>query len=214
MCISPWGCPHTHITCLCGTKYGACNDCQVPYCEACLDSKVKKTCRDENLFEQGLHLVAVHQLLPYLYLFSKLLAVQGSTAVRAPLQVAGQQWLVTCVSMGNPHAVVFGTTQGNLKVAFLCCLVHPTSTALSVSSHCSPFQQCSVVHEFKSSGATLAFVGTQASVGAACKILLDVGCYIEPQTCPGIPCKHHHNSMNTKQAHRTSDHMYTWQCAF
>ena len=32
---------------------------------------------------------------------------QGSTAVQAPLQVAGQEWLVTCVSMGNPHAVTF-----------------------------------------------------------------------------------------------------------
>ena len=42
--------------------------------------------------------------------------VQGSTAVQAPLQLAGQEWLVTCVSMGNPHAVVFGTKQGNLKV--------------------------------------------------------------------------------------------------
>lgn len=34
------------------------------------------------------------------------------------MQVAGQEWLVTCVSMGNPHAVVFGTKQGNLKVPF------------------------------------------------------------------------------------------------
>ena len=52
--------------------------------------------------------------------------VQGSTAVQAPLQVAGKDWLVTCVSMGNPHAVVFGTTQGNLKVALL---LHATSAA-------------------------------------------------------------------------------------
>ena len=45
--------------------------------------------------------------------------MQGSRAVQAPLQVAGQEWLVTCVSMGNPHVVVFGTTQGNLKVTVL-----------------------------------------------------------------------------------------------
>ena len=42
--------------------------------------------------------------------------VQGSTVVQAPLQVAGQEWQVTCVSMGNPHAVVFGTKDGNLQV--------------------------------------------------------------------------------------------------
>lgn len=57
---------------------------------------------------------------------SAVVVAQGSTAVQAPLQVAGQDWLVTCVSMGNPHAVVFGTTQGNLKVAFL---LHAISAA-------------------------------------------------------------------------------------
>lgn len=50
---------------------------------------------------------------------SAVVVVQGSAAVQAPLQVAGQEWLITCVSMGNPHAVVFGTKQGKLKVAFL-----------------------------------------------------------------------------------------------
>lgn len=32
---------------------------------------------------------------------------QGTTVVDAPLTVGGQDWRVTCVSMGNPHAVVF-----------------------------------------------------------------------------------------------------------
>ena len=27
--------------------------------------------------------------------------------VQAPLQLAGQEWLVSCVSMGNPHVVFF-----------------------------------------------------------------------------------------------------------
>ena len=36
--------------------------------------------------------------------------------VQAPLQLAGQEWLVSCVSMGNPHAVVFGNSNGNLQV--------------------------------------------------------------------------------------------------
>ncbi len=30
-----------------------------------------------------------------------------STVVEAPIMVAGKNWEVTCVSMGNPHAVVF-----------------------------------------------------------------------------------------------------------
>ena len=28
-------------------------------------------------------------------------------AINAPLTVAGQEWQVTCVGMGNPHAIVF-----------------------------------------------------------------------------------------------------------
>ncbi|KAL0054016.1 hypothetical protein WJX82_002439 [Trebouxia sp. C0006] len=42
---------------------------------------------------------------------------QGSTVVQAPLQLAGQEWLVSCVSMGNPHAVVFGNSNGNLQLS-------------------------------------------------------------------------------------------------
>uniref|UniRef100_A0A7S2S1N5 diaminopimelate epimerase n=2 Tax=Rhizochromulina marina TaxID=1034831 RepID=A0A7S2S1N5_9STRA len=32
---------------------------------------------------------------------------QGDVVINAPLRVADQDWEVTCVSMGNPHAVVF-----------------------------------------------------------------------------------------------------------
>ena len=42
--------------------------------------------------------------------------LQGNAVVQAPLQVAGKEWLVTCVSMGNPHAVVFGTKDFEVKV--------------------------------------------------------------------------------------------------
>ena len=31
----------------------------------------------------------------------------GERVVNAPISVAGQDWEVTCVSMGNPHAIVF-----------------------------------------------------------------------------------------------------------
>lgn len=38
-------------------------------------------------------------------------------AVRAPLTVSGREWSVTCVSMGNPHALVYSRDGGQvLKV--------------------------------------------------------------------------------------------------
>ena len=33
--------------------------------------------------------------------------VQDGAAVQAELEVDGQRWQVTCVSMGNPHALVY-----------------------------------------------------------------------------------------------------------
>lgn len=38
--------------------------------------------------------------------------MQGEAAVKAEVHVDGKDWLVTCVSMGNPHAVTFGTSDG------------------------------------------------------------------------------------------------------
>ena len=46
---------------------------------------------------------------------------QGEVVVQAKLAVEGQEWLMTCVSMGNPHAVTFGTADGEgVKVGGLC----------------------------------------------------------------------------------------------
>lgn len=46
--------------------------------------------------------------------------MQGSTVVQAKLNAAGKDWLMTCVSMGNPHAITYGTADGSsIKV----CLV-------------------------------------------------------------------------------------------
>jgi len=33
-------------------------------------------------------------------------------AIQQPLEVAGQTYLITCVSMGNPHALIFSTADG------------------------------------------------------------------------------------------------------
>jgi len=43
------------------------------------------------------------------------LVAQGSTVVRGPLAVSGREWLMTCVSMGNPHAVTFGSVDADVK---------------------------------------------------------------------------------------------------
>ena len=49
--------------------------------------------------------------------------LQDGAAVKAPLQVDGTTWLMTCVSMGNPHAVTFGTADGQgIKVPCSTCL--------------------------------------------------------------------------------------------
>ena len=38
--------------------------------------------------------------------------LQGSRVVQAQLSAAGREWLVTCVSMGNPHAITYSTADG------------------------------------------------------------------------------------------------------
>ncbi len=34
-------------------------------------------------------------------------AISGGNVINSPLEIDGQEWLMTCVSMGNPHAVFF-----------------------------------------------------------------------------------------------------------
>jgi diaminopimelate epimerase len=45
----------------------------------------------------------------------------GSVVVEAPLAVAGKTWAVTCVSMGNPHAVIYSADGAPIKVRGVCC---------------------------------------------------------------------------------------------
>lgn len=40
----------------------------------------------------------------------------NGAAVAAELQVAGKTWSVTCVSMGNPHAIVYSNSDGLVKI--------------------------------------------------------------------------------------------------
>lgn len=45
---------------------------------------------------------------------TKLLASKDGAAVKVPLGVEGKAWLVTCVSMGNPHCITFSTEDGEM----------------------------------------------------------------------------------------------------
>lgn len=38
------------------------------------------------------------------------------SVIKQKLEVSGQEWNCSCVSMGNPHCVVYSTTQGMIKV--------------------------------------------------------------------------------------------------
>ena len=40
---------------------------------------------------------------------TKLPANEGQSVVKSELDVDGETWNVTCVSMGNPHCVTFGS---------------------------------------------------------------------------------------------------------
>ncbi|KAK9850265.1 hypothetical protein WJX84_008182 [Apatococcus fuscideae] len=46
-------------------------------------------------------------------------ASQDGAAVAVPLQIEGTSWPMTCVSMGNPHAVTFGPADSPIQVASL-----------------------------------------------------------------------------------------------
>ena len=42
--------------------------------------------------------------------------LEGGVVVEAPLEVAGKEWAMTCVSMGNPHAVTYSAGGAPIKV--------------------------------------------------------------------------------------------------
>ena len=41
---------------------------------------------------------------------------KNGSAVKVPLLIQGETWLVTCVSMGNPHCVVFSKDSGEVLI--------------------------------------------------------------------------------------------------
>ena len=45
---------------------------------------------------------------------TRLPANKDQSAVKSELNVDGITWTVTCVSMGNPHCVTFGTKGGEV----------------------------------------------------------------------------------------------------
>lgn len=49
---------------------------------------------------------------------TRLAGNKGESVVAAELLVDGVSWNVTCVSMGNPHCITFGTKGGQVRVCF------------------------------------------------------------------------------------------------
>lgn len=45
---------------------------------------------------------------------TKLPANKDQSVVKSDIHVDGKTWSVTCVSMGNPHCVTFGTKGGQV----------------------------------------------------------------------------------------------------
>ena len=46
-------------------------------------------------------------------------SLEGPQAIDAPIQVDGKEWRITCVSMGNPHAVTFVPTLDNFPMEYI-----------------------------------------------------------------------------------------------
>lgn len=47
---------------------------------------------------------------------TKLPGNKGEAVIQAELVVDGVSWNVTCVSMGNPHCITFGTKGGPVRI--------------------------------------------------------------------------------------------------
>ena len=62
---------------------------------------------DLNIKNGKVETVVVDMGEPVLTLEDIPVAVSGNQAVNIPLEVDGKVWYMTCISMGNPHAVVF-----------------------------------------------------------------------------------------------------------
>jgi diaminopimelate epimerase len=69
-------------------------------------------------------------------------ADESGRVIAAPLEVAGEQWTVTAVSMGNPHAVVFSRNGSDVvvsdphhSIAACSAAWHSCASGMSTTSH-------------------------------------------------------------------------------
>ncbi|MCR4908636.1 MAG: diaminopimelate epimerase [Lachnospiraceae bacterium] len=60
-----------------------------------------------NIEDGYVESVSVNMGSPILKCSEIPVAIRGDEAVNVPINVGGKNWYMTCVSMGNPHAVVF-----------------------------------------------------------------------------------------------------------
>lgn len=87
--------------------------CQVKY----LDLTVEK--ESENGGRGQVSLVRVNMGAPVLLPDEIPVIAGGSSVINEPLMVDGQQYRMTCVSMGNPHAVIFAKDVASMDLASL-----------------------------------------------------------------------------------------------
>lgn len=71
---------------------------------------------------------------------TKLSPNRDQSVVKSRLDVDGRAWNVTCVSMGNPHCVTFGTEQSQVLffglVLFAIILVESKADGATVDLNC------------------------------------------------------------------------------
>ena len=108
--------------------------------------------------------------------------------INAPLTVAGREWLVTCVSMGNPHAVVFVDDVEALELAevgppFEVDAVFPAKTNTEFVQVLSPTHLKMKVWE-RGAGPTLA-----CGTGTCALVVAGVLAGKIPRPAVGAPCR-------------------------
>ena len=73
---------------------------------------------------------------------TKLTANKDQAAVKAKLDVDGSIWNVTCVSMGNPHCVTFGTESCNVCPIYNSALLLQNIIELILLFRCLFLLEC------------------------------------------------------------------------
>lgn len=74
---------------------------------------------------------------------TRLSANKDQSVVKSDLDVDGVTWNVTCVSMGNPHCVTFGTKGAQVHDCLFICKVFPLNLDIGT------FHLCKLIAKLK-----------------------------------------------------------------